>query len=225
MDRNKRIFSLLVTLAITLACVPALPAVAPLPTQPVGAVDTMIAGTYAAASTSTAMYITPTPTLSDTLTPSRTPTITPTATATIIFKTPTLFSVGGGGGSGGGSSGGGSGGGGGSTNPNYSCKLIKTIPAYGSHLALNKDFETTWRVVNKGNIVWDHNSVDYLYVRGTPMHMQSLYDLPISVAPNRQVDLVVSMQVPSKKGTYVTTWTMRVGNETFCTLEQKIIAD
>lgn len=225
MDRNKRIFSLLVTLAITLACVPALPVVAPLPTQPVGAVDTMVAGTYAAASTGTAMNTTPTPTLSDTLTPSRTPTITPTGTATIIFKTPTLFSVGGGGGSSGGGSSGGGSSGGGSTNPNYSCKLIKTIPAYGSRLARNKNFKTTWRVVNTGDIVWDRNSVDYLYVSGTPMHMQSLYDLPISVAPNRQVDLVVSMQVPSKKGTYVTTWTMRVGHETFCILEQKIIAN
>lgn len=226
MDRNKRIVSLLVTLVITLACVPALPAVAPLPTQPVGAVETMIAGTYAAASTSTAMYTTPTPTLSDTLTPSRTPTITPTGTATIIFKTPTLFSVGGG--SGGGSSGGGSGGssnGGGSTTPVYSCKLIKTLPAYGAHLKRNRSFVTTWRVANTGNIVWDHNSVDYMYVSGVPLHTQSLYDIPFNVGPNRQVDLTVNMKVPSKKGTYVTTWTMKVGSETFCTLEQMIIAD
>jgi hypothetical protein len=226
MDRNKRILSLLVTLAITLACVPALPAVAPLPTQPVGAVDTMIAGTYAAASTGTAINTTPTPTLSDTLTPSRTPTITPTGTATIIFKTPTLFSVGGGGGSsGGGSSSGGSSGGGGSTTPTYACKLVKTIPAYGAHLPRNKNFNTTWRVANTGDIVWDHNSVDYLYLSGTPMHKQSLYDIPISVGPKRQVDLTVRMQVPSKKGTYVTTWTMKVGSDTFCTLEQMIVAE
>ena len=227
MDRNKRIFSLLVTLAITLACVPALPAVAPLPTQPVGAVDTMIAGTYAAASTSTAMNTTPTPTLSDTLTPSRTPTITPTGTATIIFKTPTMFSVGGGSSSGG-SSGGSSSGSGTSTGnepPVYSCKLVKLTPAYGAHLKRNRNFIMTWRVVNTGNIVWDHNSVDYMYLSGTPMHTQSLYDIPISVGPNRQVDLSVRMQVPSKKGTYVTTWTMKVGSDTFCTLEQMIIAD
>jgi hypothetical protein len=224
MDRNKRILSLLVTLAITLACVPALPAVAPLPTQPVGAVDTMIAGTYAAAREGTVVNTTPTPTLRETLTPSRTPTITPTATATIIFKTPTLFSVSGGGGSGsGGTSGGG--GGGGSTTPTYSCKLIKTTPAYGAHIARNKNFKTTWRVANTGDIVWDRNSVDYLYVSGAHLHKQALYDLSISVAPKQQVDLGVNMQAPSKKGTYVTTWTMKVGGDSFCTLEQLIIVD
>ncbi len=223
MDRNKRILSLLVMLAITLACVPALPAVAPLPTQPVGAVDTIVAGTYAAASTGTAMNTTPTPTPRETLTPSQTPTITPTATATIIFKTPTLFSIGGGGTSSGGTSSGGTGGGG--VTITYACKLIKVTPAYGSHVTRGEKFKTIWRVVNTGNIVWDHNSVDYLYVSGAHLHTQPLYDLPINVPPKAGVSLVVNMQAPSKKGTYVTTWTMRVGDETFCRLEQKIIAD
>jgi hypothetical protein len=225
MDRNKRILSLLVTLAITLACVPALPAVAPLPTQPVGAVDTMIAGTYAAARESTVVNTTPSPTLSDTLTPSRTPTITPTGTATIIFKTPTMFSIAGGGGSSGGGSSSGGGGSGGGVTITYACKLIKVTPTYGSHIAPGKKFKTIWRVVNTGNIVWEHNSVDYLYVSGAHLHTQPLYDLSTNVPPKAEVNLVVNMQAPNKKGVYVTTWIMRVGSDTFCTLEQKIIAN
>lgn len=221
MERNKRIGYLLVALAITLACVPVLPAVAPLPTQPVGAVDTMIAGTYAAASTGTAFKTTSTPTPRETLTPSRTPTITPTATATIIFKTPTmLFSIGGGGGGGGG--GGtptGGGGGGGFT---YACKIIKITPAYGSRIKRGQTFRTTWRVANAGDVVWDHNSVDYLYFSGARIHLQELYDLPMNVLPNRQVDLAVKMQAPNNRGTYVTTWVMRIGDEIFCNMEQRI---
>jgi hypothetical protein len=224
MDRNKRIGTLLVMLAITLACAPVLPAVAPLPTQQVGAVDTMIAGTYVAAFTSTAMNTTPTPTPRATLTPSQTPTITATPTATIIFKTPTSFSLpgGGGGGGGGGASATPGGGGGG---PIYACRIVKTTPPYGSHQKRGKDFKTTWIVRNTGNMDWDVNSVDYKYFSGAQIQKQSLYDLPFSVAPKKEVALFVAMQVPNKRGTYITTWIMQIGDELFCNLEQKIIAD
>ena len=223
MDWKKRIGTLLVTLAITLACVPTLPSVAPLPTQPVGAVDTIVAGTYAAASTGTSVNTTSTPTPSKTPTPSQTPTDTATPTATIIFKTPTMFSIGGGGGGGGGASKTPGGGGGGE--PTFACRIIKITPKYGSHLARGKNFKTTWRVANSGNIFWDRNSVDYKYWSGAHLHKQALYDLPTNVNPKQQVDLVVSMKVPSKRGTYITTWVMQIGDELFCTLEQKIIAD
>lgn len=231
MDWKKRFGTLLVMLAITLACVPVLPSVALLPTQPVDAVDTRIAGTYAAASSATAVNITFTPTQTGTPTATQTATITPTPTATFILKTPTMFFSAGGGGGGGGSSGGGSGGGGssggggGGFEPTYTCRIVKITPASGSHLTHGDAFQTIWRVLNTGNMVWDHNSVDYKYASGTPMHIQSLYDLPINVAPRKQVDLVVDMQVPNTPGTYITTWVMQVGHDVFCSLKQKIIAD
>lgn len=225
MVRNQRIGYLLLALAITLACVPVLPSVAPLPTQAVGAVDTIVAGTYAAASTGTAVKVSATPTLRDTLTPSRTPTVTPTATATVIFKTPTLFSVGGGGGSSGGGSSGGGSSGGGTPTINYSCKILKTSPTPGSRMPRGKNFKTTWILANTSNVAWDRNSVDYLYQGGTPMHTQSLYDLPMNVAPNRQVELTVSMQAPKTRGTFTTNWTLRIGDEYFCTMEQTIVTN
>jgi len=224
MDRNKRIGTLLVVmLAITLACAPTLPSVAPLPTQQVGAVDTMIAGTYAAASTSTALNASATPTGTDTPRPTWTATIALTPTATFILKTPTMAVTGGGGGGGGGSGGGGGGGGGGGFEPVYDCEVLKTTPAYGSHLARGKNFKTTWRVKNTGNMNWDHNSVDYKYYSEAKLHLQALYDIPKNVAPKGVVDLVVSMQAKNNAGTYITHWIMQVGDTKFCTLNQKII--
>jgi hypothetical protein len=237
MERKKRIGYLMLALAFTLACVPGLPAVELLPTQPVGAVETMIAGTYAAASTGTMVVImenTATLTPQPTGTITQTPTVTATATATIIFKTPTplpiTLSVGGSGGSGGGGGSGGSGGGGGGgggTPPakTYACKIIKTTPAYGSKMGRDKNFKTTWRITNTGNVLWDRNSVDYLFFDGTPLQTQSLYDLPITVAPNHQVDITVSMKSPKKAGTYETRWVLRIGDELFCTMEQKIVVN
>lgn len=218
MDRKKRFGYLLVSLAITLACAPVLPAVAPLPTLPVGAVDTIVAGTYAAASTSTALQITPSATPGDTLTPSPTPTITPTATATIIFKMPTQVIIVPPTSSGGGTGGGGTGGG---TTPtvDYKCIVIKVTPAFNTHFAPNTNFTATWRVKNAGNIYWDHKSVDYRYSSGAALHLQALYDLPNDVKPGKLVDLSVDMRAPATNGTYTTTWTLRVGQENFCSMK------
>jgi hypothetical protein len=224
MDRNKRIGTLLIILAITLACAPVLPSVAPLPTQAAGAVDTIVAGTYAAASTGTAVNVTPTLTPRETLTPSQTPTITTTPTATIIFKTPTMFFIGGGGG----------GGGGGITitgtpggpQLTYACKIMKIAPAYGSRQKRGWGFTTIWTVVNRGNVVWSHTSVDYLYWAGDHLEKNKqhpLYDLPKDVAPKGSVSLAVPMIAPKTPGTYTTTWIMQIGKESFCDLNQQIV--
>ena len=224
MDRKKRISYLLVTLAITLACVPALPVVAPLPTQPVGAVDTIVASTYAAASTGTALQITPSATPLDTLTPSRTPTITPTGTLTTIFRYnsptpfPTFTKIP--------DSGGGGGGGGGvplGPPPEFACKLVKTTPLPGTRIAAGKNFNTIWQLTNQGASEWDGNSVDYQYAFGARLHTQPLYDRPFSVPPGNTVYLVVAMRAPARPGTYSSTWVMHVSTQFFCRLEMKII--
>jgi hypothetical protein len=235
MERNKRLGYLLVALVVTLACVPTLPVVAPLPTQPVGAVKTIIAATYDAASTGTAQQITPSSTPVDTLTPSLTSTITPTGTATVIFHfyTPTLRPTatklpGSGGGGGGG---GGSGGGGGVTHI-YACKIESTTPPNGSVYPPGMPFTTIWHVTNIG-YVWDDKSVDYLYRGGaslsdpgqlllTPVAGYNLYDLPSDVKSGKSVDLVVKMLAPTTPGKYSTTWSLRIGDQYFCTLKLTI---
>jgi hypothetical protein len=222
MERKKRFGYLLVALAVTLACVPVLPAVAPLPTQPVGAVDTIVAGTYAAASTGTAVNTTPslTPTPLELFVASRTPTITPTGTATIIFKIPTVAFSSGAGGSGGSS---GSGVVSYGPPPEFACKLIKVTPLLGARIAAGKKFNTTWQVTNQGASAWDANSVDYQYASGSRLHQQPLYDLPFSVPPGNTAYLVVAMQAPAKPGTYASTWVMHVSNQFFCKLDMKIV--
>lgn len=228
MNRKKRIGYVLITLLVTLACVPILPAVAPLPTQPVGAVDTIVAATYGAARSATALVrsqYTSTPTLPPTFTPSHTPSITPSATATFILSfpirtntptpkktsTPKPTSA----------SGGGGGGGGGSTD-SYVCRVIGVSPPLGAVKAPGALFTATWRVKNVGNVRWDHNSVDYLFRSGAHLHLQAIYDLPVDVPVNDVVDLQVAMQAPAAPGTYTTLWIMHVGQTYFCSLKVTI---
>lgn len=223
MDRKKRTGYLLVILAVTLACVPALPSVAPLPTQPVGAVDTIIAATYGAASTNTAL-VGPTSTFTPeaTFTPSLTPTITPTGTATVIFHyyTPTKTRTPKGGTSGGTSGGGGGGGGGGAITPLYQCEVIEVIPANGSIYPPGANIGTiTWLVKNTSTIAWDHNSVDYRFYGGVLITPQKLYDLPnnLDVGPTKEVYLFINDAVaPTQPGSYATVWEMKVGDTEFC---------
>jgi hypothetical protein len=222
MDRKKRLGYLLVALAVTLACVPTLPVVAPLPTQPVGAVETMIAGTYAAASTGTALQITPTSTPFDTPTPSKTPTITPTGTATTIFHyyTPTPLPISGGGG-------------GGKAPPSYACKLLSITPPHASVYPPGMAFVAIWEIKNTGDTFWDQNSVDYLYRGGAflsdPAKQVNLndpydtHDLPGHVLEGKSVELTVDMIAPATPGMYTTTWSLHVGDKYFCTVKLTIV--
>jgi hypothetical protein len=219
MSPKKRFGYLLLALAVTLACVPSIPSVASLPTQPVGLVETIVAGTYAAAATGTALQITPTATPVDTLTPSPTATITPTGTATIIFKMPTQVIIipptsgSGGGGTTSGTA---------VPTVEYKCTVVKVTPANNSHFVANTNFTTTWRVKNTGNIYWSSNSVDYKFSTGAPLHLQALYDLPTDVAKGGVINLTVSMRAPSADGTYTTVWVLRVGKENFCQMKLTI---
>ncbi|MBI5935047.1 MAG: hypothetical protein HY867_15180 [Chloroflexi bacterium] len=222
MDRKKRILSLLVTLAITLACVPAIPTVAPLSTRPAGFVETMVAGTAAAAAKSTQRASSPTPWTNATLLPTHTPGPALSPTATIIFKIPTIKVSSGGGTDGSGGSGG-SGGGSSGPPPEMACRISNITPWPGSHMKPNKDFVATWSVSNRGTAGWDENSVDYKYILGAKLHKQPIYDLPFSVPPGATVYLSVAMHSPSAPGVYSSVWAMHASETLFCRLEMKII--
>jgi hypothetical protein len=131
-------------------------------------------------------------------------------------------SGGGSGGSGSGSGSGSGGSGGTAHTVDYKCAVVKVTPASGTHFAPNTDFITTWRVKNTGNIRWEHNSVDYIYSSGASLHLQPIYDLVNNVAQGKLADLSVDMHSPATNGTYTTTWTLRVGKETFCSMKMTI---
>lgn len=226
MDRKRRILSLLAALAITLACVPALPTVAPLSTRPAGFVETMVAGTAAAAAKSTERASSPTPRPNDTLVPTLTPGPTLTPTATIIFLLPTIPTIdlsGAGAGGGGGGEGGGSGGGSSGPPPEFACKVSSVTPQIGAHVKPDIDFKVTWRVSNRGSSSWDANNVDYKYILGAKIYKQPIYDLPFSVPTGNTIYLSVAMHSPAKAGVYSSTWAMNQSNTFFCKLEMKIV--
>lgn len=207
--RKSKLLIWTLALALIMACAPSL--VTPsVPTMDPNAVNTFIAQTVNAASTQTAAAL-PTFTPSPTITPTVvTETPLPTATATIIFilSTPTplvipTFT---------------SSGGGGTSSENFSCQVTRVNPANGTTFNPRDDFDAIWTVRNNGQRNWDRNSIDIIYSRGDKIHKVSGYDLDENVRVGNSIDVGVDMQAPKDSGTYSTTWVMRRGDNTFCTL-------
>lgn len=209
--RKTKLLVWVTALALVMACVPSLAAPS-VPTLDPGAVNTFIAQTVNAAATQTAASrpsLTPSPTITPTVS---TQTPSPTATATVIFVLstptplviPTFTNV--------------SSGDGGISSQNYSCQVTRVSPANGSTFDPRDDFDTVWTVRNNGQKNWDRNSVDYIYSSGSKIHKVSGYDLDENVRVGNSIDLGVDMQAPKDSGNYTTTWTLRAGNKTFCTL-------
>jgi hypothetical protein len=214
--RKTKLLVWVTALALIMACVPSF-ATQAVPTMDPNAVNTFIAQTVNAASTQTAAAI-PTFTPSPTFTPTVfTETPFPTATSTVIFilstptplVIPTFTSSGGGGG--------------GTSSQNYSCQITRVSPANGSRFNPRDDFDAIWTVRNNGQKNWDRNSVDYVYSSGDKIHKVSGYDLDDNVRTGNSIDLGVDMQAPKNSGTYNTTWTMRAGDKTFCTMTLSIV--
>jgi len=208
--RKSKLLIWVTALALIMACAPSL--VTPsVPTVDPGAVGTFIAQTVAAASTQTAASI-PTFTPSPTITPTVvTETPLPTATSTVIFilSTPTPLVLP-------------SSTSAGTSSQNYSCQITRVSPANGSTFDPRDDFDAVWTVRNNGQKDWDRNSVDYIYSSGDKIHKVSGYDLDDNVRTGNSIDLGVDMQAPKNSGNYSTTWTMRAGSKTFCTLTLSI---
>ena len=207
--RKTKLLVWVTALALNMACVPTL-ATPSVPTVDPNAVNTFIAQTVNAASTQTAASI-PTLTPSPTITPTvNTETPIPTATATVIFilssptplVIPTFTSSSGGG----------------SSNENFSCDVRRVTPANGTTFNPRDDFDAIWTVRNNGQRNWDRNSIDIVYSSGDKIHKVSGYDLDKNVRVGDSIDIGVDMQAPKDSGTYSTTWVMRRGDDTFCTL-------
>jgi hypothetical protein len=216
--RKTKLFVWVTALALIMACVPSFSAPS-VPTADPGAVNTFIAQTVNAAATQTAISMpsaTPSPTVTPTLS-TDTPSPTPTATVIFVLSTPTplviptFTNV--------------STGGGGFSDENYSCQVTRVSPPNGSTFDPRDDFDAVWTVRNNGQRNWDRNSVDYIYSSGAKIHKISGYDLDSNVRVGNSIDVGVDMQAPKDPGTYTTTWTMRSGNRTFCTMTLTIVVD
>jgi hypothetical protein len=77
-------------------------------------------------------------------------------------------------------------------------------------------------VKNTGTKNWDRNSVDFLYLSGAKIHKVAGYDLSQTINTGQTADLAVDMVAPKDSGTYSTTWTLQVGNKTFCNMSVTI---
>lgn len=205
MRHSHRFIFILVAAALTLACLPTLGAGStPLPTFDANAPLTVIVQTAEAAATQTALNI---PTDTATPAPTKTPTDTPTATPTFLFLVPTLFipptqvPIG-------------------SSNLDFDCQVLSFEPQEA--VAVSARFFGKWIIANIGKVTWDANNLDYQYVDGDKIHLQSIYDFPASVQPGATVEITVDMQAPAAPGEYYTRWRINAGKQGFCPMELRI---
>ncbi|GAB4504775.1 MAG: hypothetical protein Fur0043_17690 [Anaerolineales bacterium] len=195
---------ILLLLACDLSALPVLSAPSPAP-----GIETIIAGTSAAAQAQTLSAIPPTATTTSTPLPTYTPTETLTPTATIVlfvFSSPTFTAT--------------------SLPPEAvgaGCQLITQQPPNDTILAPKINFETYWTIKNTGEESWLDTSTDFRYQSGTDINKRDIYDLPYSVGVGSEVTLKVAMKTPEKPGTYTTNWALVTGKKTLCKLSLRII--
>lgn len=244
---GRHLFASLLILALTAGCAGL--GRAPLPTQPPGVVETIIAATFAAAEARTqASFPTetetplPSPTISDTpgatatpsitMTPSKT--LTPTITTTPVWVLPTWTtfptmtkmgiqtvrpSTGGGSTT--------------TTNtkvpaptPNpYKCTPMSQQPSNNVEIKAGTAFDVIWTVKNTGSAEWELHSVDLLYASGTNMEKiaETIIDIPITILVGETLAWDLDMIAPAAPGLYTTNWTMNIGRyNKFCPLSLTI---
>ncbi len=205
MRHSHRFTFILIAAVFTLACLPTLGAgSSPLPTFDPNTPLTVIVQTAGAAATQTALSI---PTDTATPAPTKTPTDIPTSTPTFLFLVPTQFipptqiPIG-------------------SSNLDFDCQVLSFEPLEA--VAVSSRFFGKWLVANIGKVAWDANNLDYQYVDGDKLHLQSVYDFPATVQPGTTVQLEVDMQAPASPGEYYTRWRINAGKYGFCPMELRI---
>jgi hypothetical protein len=119
--------------------------------------------------------------------------------------------------------GGGSSGGGGTSSDNFACQIVSVRPSNGTVFDPRDNFDAIWQVKNIGQRDWDRNSIDFVYLSGAKIHKNPGYDLSRDVDSGQTADLGVDMIAPKDPGTYTTTWTLMVGDKTFCNMSLTIV--
>jgi hypothetical protein len=206
LKRNQRRLAILLAIAFLLACAPLATPIAP-PTFDLLSINTIIAQTAGAAATQTFVFL-PTPTITPTFTVMPTETLSPTptfifilATSTVPSSTPTL----------------------GLSSEPYDCRILSQSPADDTTFAAGIAFQGRWQVRNIGTETWGVNSADIRYSSGTKFHRTPVLDMEKAVPTGEQIDILVEMWAPVDPGAYSTTWNIKVGKTSFCSMKLKII--
>jgi hypothetical protein len=92
--------------------------------------------------------------------------------------------------------------------PCNAAKFISETVPDGTELALNQNFDKTWRLQNTGTCTWNTN-YQLVFAEGDKMGGPSTKNLSAQVAPGEMVDVGVTLKVPDSAGTYKGFWKVR----------------
>ena len=223
-NARHRLIPLLSILLVLFACDLPTSSISSASTPVLGAIETLIFETAAAAQTQTAEFLPPThtPTRPPTSTASRTKTPLPTSTVLFLFPThtavvlPTLPGAGGKPTK--------------TPNPNehtykgtLACALVGKSPSDGTVFLPKKKFTVHWTVKNIGTASWKKGWLDYQYIGGTKFHDRGLYDMNFIVDAGETIDIKVNMSAPKQPGSYETTWVLGSKKNALCKMTLAIV--
>jgi len=210
------VLTILLTFSLLLSACSQLSAATPDPAAVQSTVDAAVAqtlqvvlanitSTAAAMPTSTECVVpTPLPTYTATAKPAATVVI-PTVANTVVPVPPTATAT--------------------SAPAAYTCKLVTTLPAAGTKIKVNTDFDASWKVQNIGTHVWEVGYLDLRYISGTKMQTGvDIFDVTTAVPLNGELTLIVDMRTPTTAGKYTASWALAIGGTAICTLPVDIEA-
>jgi hypothetical protein len=105
------------------------------------------------------------------------------------------------------------------TPPAYRCEILSQSP-YKKTFAPNEDFDARWLLKNTGTSHWDANIFDYQHLSGEMMDKHGdIFDLPSTIEPGKQFNILVDMKAPSQPGRYIATWGVTSGSLRACSMD------
>jgi hypothetical protein len=102
------------------------------------------------------------------------------------------------------------------------CKVLWQSVINDARMGPNMTFSVAWTITNTGTATWDPEGVDFTYVSGIKMNQTPLVHLPTTVGPGETVTLAVDMRTPNKTSRYSTVWSLRRGEDFFCSVRLTI---
>ena len=96
------------------------------------------------------------------------------------------------------------------------CRLEWQSPGNGWEIQHEEDFTTGWKLTNTGSDAWSPGSVEFAYVSGAKLHRDPVVQLESTVATGESVILTAEMKAPRNSTSYVTYWSLRLGDMYFC---------
>ena len=105
------------------------------------------------------------------------------------------------------------------TPPAYRCEILSQS-SYKKTFVPNEDFDARWTVKNTGTSNWDASIFDYQHLSGEMMDKRGdIFDLPSTIEPGKQFNILVDMKAPSQPGRYITIWGVTSGSLVACSMD------